>query len=453
MESLDNIHIRLNDIIEKNNWSGLNVDIIEKLIAEALYREQIGSVVSVYEGSRVRCKNTNSAIQHAMDLGYSVPRGSCRHIHVANLVPVQSMTVNKFDDAGTVGMYHLYYAHEYSFESNVMQDDVEFIVAKNVNEIEVSTTNEIYVDFIPISGIISSDYILYDVTDSNSPIDVTNHVSENVQKFFKEYSNALTGYQFFCQTFVDYSVRVYHRDISGRFGYNNNSYKLKYVEWVSDSEFSSDDIESISNFITDDGKPVVYREEPAIAPTRDKSLIYLNSLNTFKSNQCIKGNYDIKALVSEYFTGIICDCNPVYINSISGRKVVVYYTTYSGNVIPQSKISAFFNEVENTVGDISLQYAIPHQVSTAYNLHIVYSQPISSSVIQEQIDLLKRKIGGEFNPYQLITNIQNATSGIELIEFKSVDGQSLADISSIKLEDNEYCNIGITVSYSPYVGG
>jgi hypothetical protein len=460
MKTLSDLQSELSTIATNLGFGGVFIDSIVNLLAEAVYRNEITSINTLLEYSSSRCILTNSAIQHACDLGYSVPRGRCQHLYIDNLIPVTDMVVDQYDDAGSVNNYHLYYAHPYTFVSNELQESVEFNVAKNVNTLqEQADIKHLYIDFIPESGQISQDYELRKEIANSNDSNWADLEKCKVFEYMTDYINSnVTAY--FIQTIVGYAVRMFPKIWSGStpiLGFTNDqsaSYYLRYVDYTDDTDFNQSDLTDIKGFITEEDTPEVYKVERSFGAVSDPEQIHYFSISSFKGNQVIKSNSDVVDLIKEYFYGIVADLK-VVIKMDSETEVMypngaifVYYLMASGGVLPETKIDQFKQQIKTAYyinQDIIFSEAIAHTLTSPYYIKVQYYSQYSLSIgdIQTIVNQDKLHIGGTFNPYQLLSDIKTAYSEqIKTIEFTSADGLEPAnDLEYVTLADNEYVDI------------
>ena len=299
MDTLDTIIRDLTSIAQDKNYTGPTTDAMIYLLANGIYKNNLNAVVSVLEASASRCKLLNSAIQHAMDKGYSVNRGTNQHIIINNLLPAVTKTVKKYDQALKVNGLYLYYAKDYQLENNA--SSIEFIVGEQIIEEELTSKNsEDQLCLASTNTDFSQELSLYLIDGQNERELSFVEIRRELLKTYYDTSKDL----YWLLTAPDYGVEFYRYTqniLTGDMSYNkfdsNVTYKIKGVKYT-DKTIDPHAIKEIPGL-----KVKLTGEETTVTSVgcipREESIpaIYLNALKAENSDFMIRATDDIDRCV------------------------------------------------------------------------------------------------------------------------------------------------------------
>jgi hypothetical protein len=294
METLDNIITDLTSIAQDKGYDGPTVDALIYLLANGIYKNNLNAVNAVLEASASRCRLLNSAIQHAMDQGYSVNRGTNQHIIVKNLLPVAKKSVKKYDQALKINGLCLYYAKDYDLEDNARE--IEFIVGEEILEEEITVSN-------------SEDQLCLRSKNTNYSQELDIYDSEgNVLEFVEVRRKVLETYYdsegskdlYWLLTTPDYGVEFYRytRNLDRSYvRFNANAvFRIKGVKYT-DKTIPLDSIKTIPGFkirkSMDETINTTISQVGCMPKIDNINDIYLNSLKSDNSDFMIRATEDL----------------------------------------------------------------------------------------------------------------------------------------------------------------
>mgnify|MGYP001339346385 CR=1 FL=1 len=277
-----------------NSITGDLADLTVDFTSRFLYLYQIIMVNTLMEDSFSRCTKLNSAITHAADNFYSVPRGTNRVVSVNNIKVSNAIDVEPYDVISSYGDFKLVYNDRYEKDVNEITS-ISCKLALDSKSVEVVGNGNLYID-LNITGV-SDDIIIYDkdeglesgkYTTSSKIYDLTNPTSDG-------------GYvaDIAVITQPDYSIRLWCKD-----GFNTSkTYVIKYLTCPdsSISDLSLDDISDIPNFIKQDNTNIS-ETSATVYPISNINKIYLYTANFIKFRDILTSISDINTEIAEYFT-------------------------------------------------------------------------------------------------------------------------------------------------------
>lgn len=236
MDSLATIINDLKNIATGMNYTGPTVDALIYLMANGIQKNSLNSTVAVLEASNTRCKLLNSAIQHAKDMGYSVNRGRNQHIVIHNLLAIENKEVKKFDQAGKIGNYYLFFASSLILKSNELID-VDFIVGKSPIQETLSVTSQM--NLLRLSSV---------MTNYSSEVEVQDELG-NTLNYSADRHEVFTdkNKQLWVATSTDYGIEIYNYSHSAdEADLANTSQESKLTNWVYFNPGSTYTIKSVA---------------------------------------------------------------------------------------------------------------------------------------------------------------------------------------------------------------
>lgn len=340
MQTLQEIIDDLQDIAEKKNYQGATVDALIYLLASSIYKNNLSSIVTILESSGSKCTLLNSAIQHALDKMYSVPRGKNEHITITNARPIESFSVKKFDECQKIGKYKLLYAKDYTFNNNEMYD-IELVLCTELLTEKVVAANKKYLKAT------LSDYsedVAFYVNGEEMPYAKSLNVSLDPSV---RYLNKEVDSPYLMLTNTDFSLLMWVYDNANPTMYfdANNTFSFKSPKYLEES-IDKSKIKNLKEFDISSNDNV--KSEILITNRSNREIdvnnIFLASCVSDKSNNIIRSINDIQDIFLTYFVkGNILNAN----TTIDRDNINIYYLLMDyTSEIPEEQIDEFMDYLD-----------------------------------------------------------------------------------------------------------
>jgi len=485
MEALNDIITELTTIAQDKKYEGPTVDALIYLMANGIYRNNLNAVNAVLEASQKRCKLLNSAIQHAQDGGYSVNRGTNQHIFIRNFTSTTpGKTHKRYDPAHKVDGLTLFWASDGDL-SGGENGTLELIVGeKQVDEVIVGANASTALSLRSLTTNISQDVSLYMVAKVTGEDDALLTYTEIRHKLLEHlYTQTPNEDIYWLLTTTDYGIEFY-KFLNNPLGstepsaelsrfINQDTYRVKGIEYTTKS--IADPSKSLKTFpgIKIGANTIITWTKP-VARLDDISEIYMNTLKAKNSDFMLRTTDDMQRGILAVNDTNLSSCYLKYYatqeayeadfgNDIDDPNItypctcVFYLTSTNKPTGEPDDISAIaMSNIRNRLlkayyvdNYILFKKGIPKSVmvnNTLSNykltLNITYSSILDPTISQYISQNYSRKLGQQWDPYRIQTDVNNTFSGIYAI---MID-QENTTMTSDRINPWEYIDLDVQVN-------
>jgi len=464
MDSINSLVNQLKATARKLNYTGPVIEALCYLLADGIYKNSLNSITTLLEGSPTTCRLVNSAIQHAMDRGYSVNRGANQKITISNLFPTRTFSVKKYDQAVKVGSYYLYYNDDYSFTPGLVAP-VEFVVGKTLvteqlpNEPTSGNSGNVFKDS---SYSDLTEVTLYRLDDNTNEFEEVPYTEwkRNLLDLDPMQSTALISnnntINYWLVTRPDYSIRLwkFNKDlIEVNVGSIENPvwetqpnrnfdpsaiYRIKSLKYLPDN-IDPLTIKTIPGFRFDGSSIPEFTQKSYIERESLINEIYLNTETADLSSFTVRSVNDISAITTAYFRTqtdkgirgikVATDNTTITVVYLLGNVNETLSTAVGGLIDSFNKflVKAYYVNLDVVFHHATLASMEPPVGSppgtpnlNKFSFEIYYQDAIDTNQVFEFFNNVVYNIGEDFNIFEFIGKLTKEFENIKWV--KLVEG-------------------------------